>query len=620
MFKCETRPMAKYNADSQPRYLIEFLEQYTVPSLRQLAGLVASGLPTRKADLIEVIHTYLTNPANLRREWQQLDPIQQAAVAEVVHSAENKLDTAQFKAKYGQKPHFGEFGYGYLAKGSLSHLDLFFHAYYMPLDLKQQLKIFVPPPPEVKLKTGELPETITQTYLEYDYEARKSTKHTVETPIIRVETERAALQDIFTVLRLVEAGKIKASDKTYRATAASIKTITQALYGGDFYPPDEVLDDYDQTPIGPIKAFAWPLILQSAGFAKLSGTKLELTVAGQKALRNPPEEAIQTAWHKWLKSKLLDEFNRIDAIKGQTGKGKRQFTAVAGRRAAIAAALAECQVNQWLAFDEFSRYVQAAGHKFEVARDFWDFYIADPHYGSLGYSGFNDWHIVQARYMLAFLFEYAATLGLIDVAYIHPAAARPDYGNLWGTDDLDCLSRYDGLLYFRLNNLGAWVLGLTDKYIPSPVEQRQILKVLPNFDVVATGPLPPGDQLFVEQFATQTAENVWKIERPRLIEALENGQRIADIETFLQANSGDDLPNPVAVLLSETAERVASLQHRGEALLFEAKEPVLAQLIANDGKLRSLCLLAGEQTIVVPKENEAAFRRNLRQLGYGVLV
>jgi hypothetical protein len=27
--------------------------------------------------------------------------------------------------------------------------------------------------------------------------------------------------------------------------------------------------------------------------------------------------------------------------------------------------------------------------------------------------------------MLAFLFEYAATLGLIDVAYIHPAGAAP---------------------------------------------------------------------------------------------------------------------------------------------------------------------------------------------------
>ncbi len=612
--------MTRYNSSSQPQNLIEFLQQYTVPQLRQLAGLVISGLPNRKADLVDVIHTYLTNPDHLRREWQLLDELQQAAIAEVAHSNETRLDTAQFKAKYGQKPDIGGFGYSYLSQNSLTHLDLFFYNYYLPLDLKAQLKTFVPPPREVKLNTGDPPETITQTYSTFDYAARKTTHHTVETSVTRRETEQAALQDIFTVLRLIEAGKIRVSNKTFRVSAAGASAITQALYGGDFYPPAEVLDDYDQTPIGSIKAFAWPLILQSAGFAQLNGTKLELTTAGQKALRNPPEKAIQTAWQKWLKSKLLDEFNRIETIKGQTGKAKRQFTAVSGRRSAIAAALAECQANQWLKFDELSRYMQAAGHTFEVARDFWDFYIAEPHYGSLGYDGFHDWHIVQARYMLAFLFEYAATLGLIDVAYINPAGARSDFRSLWGTDDLTCLSRYDGLLYFRLNNLGAWVLGLTDKYTPSLVEQRQILKVLPNLDVVAFGPLPPGDQLFLEQFTTQTAENVWKIDRARLIETLENGRRIIDIENFLRANSGDALPNPVAILLTETAERITGLQQRGEALLIEAKDPVLAQLIANDGKLRSLCLLAGKQTIVVPKEDEAAFRRNLRQLGYGVSV
>jgi hypothetical protein len=33
---------------------------------------------------------------------------------------------------------------------------------------------------------------------------------------------------------------------------------------------------------------------------------------------------------------------------------------------------------------------------------------------SLGYSGFADWPILEGRYTLAVLFEYAATLGLID--------------------------------------------------------------------------------------------------------------------------------------------------------------------------------------------------------------
>jgi hypothetical protein len=222
--------------------------------------------------------------------------------------------------------------------------------------------------------------------------------------------------------------------------------------------------------------------------------------------------------------------------------------------------------------------------------------------------------------MLAFLFEYAATMGLIDVAYIPPINARPDYGDLWGVDELQCLSRYDGLMYFRLNNLGVWCLGLTEEYVASPVEEAQILQALPNMDIVATGPLPPADALFLEQIAEQTSDAVWKLDREKLLKTAEAGQKVADIEAFLNAKSGGNLPDTVTMFFKETAERMSSLVDRGDARLIEAKDEALAQLIANDSKLRSLCMVAGERYIVVPKDNEAAFRRTLRKLGYGVSV
>ena len=40
------------------------------------------------------------------------------------------------------------------------------------------------------------------------------------------------------------------------------------------------------------------------------------------------------------------------------------------------------------------------------------------------------------------LFEYAATLGMIDVAYVDPEGARTDFRRLWGVDELRFLSRY----------------------------------------------------------------------------------------------------------------------------------------------------------------------------------
>ena len=211
-----------------------------------------------------------------------------------------------------------------------------------------------------------------------------------------------------------------------------------------------------------------------------------------------------------------------------------------------------------------------------------------------------------------------APLGLIDVAYIPPAGARPDYGQQWGTDDLECLSRYDGLLSFRINALGAWCLGLTKTYTPAPVEVRPVLNVLPNMEVVATEVLNPADALFLERIAAPRSDFVWQIEQGKLIEVAEQGYDLADVAKTLQARSSNALPDNVALMIREVAERAAAVQERGPALLFEARDAVLAQLIANDTRTRSLCTLAGERQLVVPAGSERAFRRALRELGYGV--
>ncbi|HEY1322843.1 MAG TPA: hypothetical protein VGF32_21480, partial [Streptosporangiaceae bacterium] len=65
---------------------------------------------------------------------------------------------------------------------------------------------------------------------------------------------------------------------------------------------------------------------------------------------------------------------------------------------------------------------------------------------------------LEGRYALCALFEYAATLGVVDVAYTAARGARDDYRGLWGADGYASLSRYDGLAAVRVNELGAAVL------------------------------------------------------------------------------------------------------------------------------------------------------------------
>ncbi len=262
-------------------------------------------------------------------------------------------------------------------------------------------------------------------------------------------TEQPAVADLLAVLHLCGAGGLRCSEKTRRPAAATVAAVSGVLAAGDFYPDE------------PIAAVAWPLLIQAGGLAELAGGRLQLTARGRTALTAAPAGTIRQLWRAWVGRGLIDELSRVEQIKGQ--RAANVLTSVKTRRQTVAAALATCPVGTWVEVDELFTRMRRSGLSPAVARSeraLWRLYIADPQYGSLGYAGFHDWPLLEGRYTLAVLFEYAGTLGLLDLAYTDPAGARDDFRGNWGTDDLDYLSRYDGLRAVRLNTLGGYVLGL----------------------------------------------------------------------------------------------------------------------------------------------------------------
>ncbi|MCZ6635587.1 MAG: helicase-associated domain-containing protein, partial [bacterium] len=573
-------------------------------------------MPTRKGDFIAIILREMMNAKHLESHWGNLDGIQQKAVAEAVYAP--TFDAGAFGYKYGEDPNWGESDRWSYSIRQPSLLNLFIlergnnRTRAVPSDLKALLKAFVPKPPSIKLETLEThPETVTVSYYTFDPKTYKRKETAEDVVLLHYDTEHAAQHDLLAVLRLIDAGKVRVSAKTRRPTAATIKAVTEMLLGGDFYPENEDLEPYETDP-RPIKAFAWPLIVQAAGLTRISGTKLQLSPTGRKALTAPPHSTLQTAWNRWLKTTLLDELNRVNVIRGQTGRGKRGLTAPAKRRKTVVGVLKKCPPNRWVAFDEFYRYMRASGILLEVSVEPWELYIEEHQYGQLDGGG----ALLASRYMMVFLFEYAATLGLIDLAYLYPSNIRDDYADFWGADDLDALSRYDGLMYFRLNNLGAWCLGRRQNYTPSSIEIQQIFTVLPNLDVVASGPLQPADRIVLEQFAKQASDAIWKIQSEQLLKSVEAGHSVADMETFLKTRSGGQLPETVAIFFSDIVGKIKQLKDLGTARLIEVADPAVATLIAHDSSLKNLCLPAGETHIVVPVKSETIFRSRLRKLGY----
>lgn len=606
-----------YSAPEAISTLRSALEAHRVDELRQLHALIADGRPpTRKPEAIAALCEQLERHDLLRALWKRLDETQQAAVAEVVHGPSSTFDADRFLAKYGSEPAWGALGsWNARSAGGPTPLQAFFAGgRTMPDDLRQRLRAFVPAPAPPGLATiVELPEEIEQPHTFYDYAARSRRTEVELVPLTARETERLALHDLDGVLRLVESGKLTVSDKTRRPSAAATRTVADALLGGEPYP--------DESGIGPVTSFAWLMLVQGGGLAELRGSRLALTNAGRKAIAAPGADTVRRLWDRWLGTRLLDEFARIDVIKGQTGKGKRGLTAVVGRREVVADAIAECPVGRWVAVDELFRYMRSAGHRFEVTRDPWRLYIGDPQYGSLGYDGYGGWNILQARYILCLLFEYAATLGIVDVAYVPPRGARPDYHDMWGAGDLEYLSRYDGLMYIRLTPLGAYAVGCAEGYEPRALERRPAFTVLANLDVVETGDgVTFSDRIALERYAHRTADRVWRLDRARLLATAEEGESIADVRAFLEARTATPLPPTVISLLEDVADRTGRFVDRGAMRVIECADPALVLQLTNDAGTRGLCIAAGDNRLLVPTGSEQAFRRAVRQLGYAVPV
>jgi hypothetical protein len=608
--------MKRYDTDGGIPTLALALDQYmNIDEIKPLVAFAGYRVPTRKADLIALIVKHLEGDG-LRRVWEQLDETQRAAVSEVVHSEDSGFDPGRFRAKYGRSPVWGSLDRYKRDTPPTGLCFLFYGGGVMPDDLKARLEAFVPPPVAAAITTLDpLPAAYELISSYWDVET-KSRKNVIEPiPLTVRDSEQAAARELLAVLRLVDAGKFAVSDKTRRASGATLAAVAAVLEGGDYYPHVPPKDQWSDENAGPIRAFAWPLLIQAGGLAQLAGARLQLTKAGRKALAEPPASTLRTLWQKWVNTTLLDELSRIDCVKGQTGKGKHGLTAVATRRKALGGALAECPSGRWIATQELCRFMQAAGHDFEVTRNPWALYVGELQYGSLGGAGSKG--MLLERYILCVLLEYAATLGLLDVALIPPAGARYDYGDLWGTDELPYFSRYDGLMYFRINALGAYCLGSAEAYAAAPTEREPGLRVLPNLEIVTVGAgLDAADGLALDAYAERVSARVWQLQPGKLLAASAEGRSVEEVRDFLAARSLDPLPETVLRLFADIANRGARLQDRGLARLVECADPVLAALIANDARTRKLCLPAGDRHLVVPAASETAFRRALMEVGY----
>ncbi|MFN8454946.1 MAG: hypothetical protein U0401_09815 [Anaerolineae bacterium] len=585
--------------------LSEILYQYNNDILMKLAGLCGCSGAKRKDELVRCIHRAVMSPASLRGLWHQLDELSQKAVASAYHN-DGEFNRAAFVAQYGSLPPRPKGRWDWDVKPILLDLFLYtpnayhFSGYYqsphvlrLPTDLMPLLAELAPPLEKFQV-TGvtQAPKTV----LAY---GRK------EVPLLCAETEQAGLHDLAVCLRLIHERKVPTDYTSGRANLTGIKHITAHLLNGDFFPLPEKYRA-NQT----IRPFGLDVFARESGLV----FKGDLSEDGRQFYQTQQAELLLPAFEKWTQEGSFDELSRVTGVKGQRSRNTF-LTDPAKRREAVIEALSWCPAGVWIDLEDFYRAVKIWRFDFEVETvSYSSLYVGNSKdYGAL--HGDSYWPVVKGSYIKAVLWEYLGSLGALDLLYTAPEEAlRPK--DVPYFDDI--FSPYDGLRYFRINNLGAYLLGQVADYVPAKPLPPALFAIHADLRVTLLNPaeLTPNHRSTLEQMAVPVNGTEYHLDTQRLLSTLETGGDLDHLFSFLQRWHSGPLPAEVLAWLERLRQNSRVFSEGGRAIFIKAQSPELVAMILADPVLKKFCTAVDKKTLVIPAAKEKALRVRLKELEY----
>ncbi len=606
------------------RNLAEILSTYTQASLLNLARLLPEGAAaveraTPKGPLIDQIARSALQAGGLQALWADLTDSEQQVVIEALADpvTPNALDIQRFQRLFGRPP-LHQNGVPEFNRRLTTPAPIFFDSdCAVPTDVANTLRPFLELPKRPVVALHAAPPA-TETYTDLRGTPRVCAV-TIVTP------EQAVFHDALALLRLIEAGRIKVNPNTLTPAQTALKTLNAALE----------LKEYPGTEGGAtlraseaIRTFGLIRIVLAAGLATpdpAADGKLTLTDTGQDLLHGISPSELRIVFDNW-KQGAGDEVLRIGGLHGAATAMAVQGTPPPTRRAAVLNTLARMPVGKWVDVEDFFRAVLAVNPGFRVEADAYSrLWVGAYGHANNSPIGPTDtelyWRAVSCQLILVILFEYAATLGLIDIAYLPPRTGAFYLGIRHPFGIPHAFSQYDVLRFIRLTPLGQYLLRVTDNYAAAPRHAGPALRVLPNHQIVAATRMAgtSAGHPILAKFCDRVSDDVYALSPAKALKTVEKGDMsAAGIAEWLRREAGGALPKTLELALAELGARHGRISAAGSALLFKIDEPVLAAQLEHDRTLVRLgCRRAGDW-MVVPKPGVAGFRRRVRELGYGV--
>ena len=549
---------------------------------------------TRKADRANYLVETLTNPVQLRWLWAQMDDLSRKAVAAAYHN-DGIFNSKAFVAQYGSLPERPQNDRWSYHREPIV-LDLFIHGNEIPAEVMALLAPIVPAPERFQLTGSQaVPDVID--------------KKGQAIEIFVAEREIAGLHDLTLYRTLLSQGSLKLSTSAYRLTPKSVETLVAGLQRGDWFADVEKAEDA-------ILPYGLTVFCSHSGLTNYHGKLNELA---NTFLATNDAHLLLQAFESWAEEGTYDEIERIQAIRGVRAKGIR-LTSPASRREKILEALSWCPTGVWISIADFYRAIRVWHFDFDLENGTDKLYVgsrsSNPWYEPWAPAE-SQWLLTTGLYINTILMEYLAAIGAIDIVYTYPENETFP-GQAYNYDEL-IYSRYDGLLYFRINPLGAYLFGQADGYESSQPPASALFAIAADGSVALLQPneVTAAQQAQLEQITEGQGER-YRLSVPKLLSVLESSADLEIQRNFLRNNNRGELPVEVVALLDKIEADSKALRIITKSLTIQVRSAELAQQVMADPKAGKIARRLDDKTLIIPASRETAFRNALREMGYGL--
>ncbi|MDR1135362.1 MAG: helicase-associated domain-containing protein [Clostridiales Family XIII bacterium] len=536
-------------------YELPLADKGRIGSLRHLAYIIGGNVysaakSAAKEQVVSILSEYYCAPNRFELLWNDLSAAERKIISlHIWGSGSEPVDYAdEVAVEFGLAEKSERFYYYYSTNNGLERFKTRYAG------KNSALWLFFPKSDVSSIFQNELCDTIGEMRRVYSEVPGKFT----------FSTRENRTTDFANIVRFCNSNKLTVTKSGIISKSAAMKLLK--FCGYEEYATDINLEPEDmRTSDGllvtlPLTVFcvAGGLLVSAEGVCAPGRKTLSLVSL-------PHGQLIKKLFEAYLKSKSFDEISIMRGIKSKRGHNP------VDARQNIAEEMKYCPIGQAVDTREFERYLRIAKKTFarkeeryvvETGNNYYDYSVKWEYYEHL---------------LINIILSFFGALGIIDIVWGEGRSVYADRGRRIP-------------VAFRINPLGAYVLGLTDSYAAPDMPNAKIaggFTVLPDYTIVIPDSLNRlKHELYFEKLFTKVSStdeaSIYRLDFETVVRATDSGESIDDLRKYLLA-SDKPTPKNVVSALADWEKQVGRIRLRQVTILECDDDALLAEVIRYKG-------------------------------------